>query len=121
MLDLINEVEKMVNYSFPEDYKNYILNLSSLKLERNLFKSSNGVEKVLRCLLSYDEDSKNNIMKFQTIDSELNGSIVPFGLLEFGDLLCFDKENNTVVMYDHELDKINMLANDFTGFLDMLY
>lgn len=121
MLENIKNVEERISYKFPDDYRDYILSMGSLKPENNLFRTSKGIEKVLRCLFSYDVNDKNYIMKFQSFDSQFCNNVVPFALLEFGDLLCFDRDNNSVVVYNHELDNIDMLSNNFTDFLNMLY
>jgi hypothetical protein len=121
MINLIKNIEEKINYSFPQDYASYIENSKPLRFENNLFKTANNTEKVLRYLYSFDENEKNYILKFQSFDSEFKNKVVPFAELEFGDLLCFDRNNNNVVLYNHELDEIEIVANSFTEFLDKLY
>ncbi|MBQ9181911.1 MAG: SMI1/KNR4 family protein [Bacilli bacterium] len=121
MLNLIKNVEEKINYSFPQDYASYIKNSKPLRFEKNLFKTSNNEEKVLRYLYSFDENERNYIIKFQSFDSQFKDKIVPFAELEFGDLLCFDRNNNNIVLYNHELDEIEIVANSFTEFLGKLY
>ena len=117
----INYIEKSINYTFPNDYKEYILNLKPLKIKNNLFKTKNGYEKVLRYLNSFEADSKTYILEAQQFDSKYKLELVPFGLLEFGDLICFDRRTNDIVIYNHELDEIEIKANSFNEFLKMLY
>lgn len=121
MLNLIKNVEEKINYSFPQDYASYIENSKPLRFEKNLFKTSKSEEKVLRYLYSFDENERNYIIKFQSFDSQFKDKIVPFAELEFGDLLCFDRNNNNIVLYNHELDEIEIIANSFTEFLGKLY
>ena len=117
----INYIEKSINYTFPSDYKEYILDLKPLKISNNTFKTKNGYEKVLRCLHSFENDSKTYILEAQLFDSKYKLELVPFGLLEFGDLICFNRKTNDIVMYNHELDEIEIIAKSFNEFFKMLY
>lgn len=121
MEELLKNVEEKIGYTFDKDYADYILGLRPLKLKLNLFKTKSGEEKVLRCLLSFEENDRNYILKFQDFDSEYKARLVPFAMLEFGDLICFDRDAGGVVLYNHELDEIQNVANSFTDFLGMLY
>ena len=121
ILQYIINVEKQVNYNFVEDYKNYLLNHTVLKPEKNILELSNGVEKLVRYFYSMDPNSKTYILKFQSLDSEFKNKLVPFGELEFGDTLCFERETNKIVVYNHENDTIDLIANDWNGFMAKLY
>jgi len=121
ILEYISAVEKEINYEFPNEYKEYLLKTSSLKPEKNVLRLENGNEKVLRCLLSMDPNSTNYILKFQKFDSELESKLVPFALLEFGDILCFERETNKIVYYNHELDSTEIIADNWNNFINELY
>jgi len=121
ILQYIINVEKQVNYNFVEDYKNYLLNHTELKPEKNILELSNGVEKLVRYFYSMDPNSKTYILKFQGLDSEFKNKLVPFGELEFGDTLCFERESNKIVVYNHENDTIDLVANDWNIFMAKLY
>ncbi len=121
MKNLIFAIANKIDYDFPEDYVSYMIELKPLKFKNNSFKTIRGKEKVLRCLLSFDSDDKYYyILKFQKLESDLETKIVPFALLEFGDLLCFDRKTNNVVLYSSESDSIEMVANSFTDLLNKL-
>ena len=68
-----------------------------------------------------DPNSKTYILKFQNFDSELKDKLVPFAELEFGDTLCFERETNKIVIYNHETDTIDVVANDWNNFIKELY
>lgn len=113
-------VSELLGYNLPIDYCTFYSKQLTLHIKPNLFKVNN-VEKIIRYLFSMDKDNKNYIMKFQYLDSQYNEKIVPFAELEFGDLLCFNKEDDTIVYYDHEQDKIATLAKNWTDFRATLY
>jgi len=113
-------VSKELDYNLPIDYCVYYAKQINLHIKPNLFKV-NGKEKMINSLLSMDSDSKVFILNYQKIDSQYNGQIVPFALLEFGDSLCFDKNDNSIVYYDHETDTIEKVADNWDEFKDTLY
>lgn len=121
ILEYINNVEKEINYTFVEEYKNYLLKHSSLKPDKNVLGLSNGTEKIVRYLYSVDPSSKTYILKFQNFDSKLKNKLVPFAELEFGDILCFERETNKIVIYNHETDTIDFIANNWNDFIKELY
>lgn len=121
ILEYINNVEKEINYTFAEEYKNYLLKHSSLKPDKNVLGLSNGTEKLVRHFYSMNPNSKTYILKFQNLDSELKNKLVPFAELEFGDNLCFERETNKIVIYNHEADTIEIIANNWNAFIKELY
>ena len=121
ILEFIYNVEKEINYTFVEDYKNHLLKHTSLKPEKNILGLANGTEKLVRYFYSMDPNSKTYILKFQNFDSELKDKLVPFAELEFGDTLCFERKTNKIVIYNHETDTIDVVANDWNNFIKELY
>lgn len=113
-------VSKKLDYNLPIDYCVYYAKQINLHIKPNLFKV-NGKEKMINSLLSMNSDSKVFILNYQKIDSQYNGQIVPFALLEFGDTLCFNKSDNSIVYYDHENDTIEKLADKWDEFQGSLY
>ena len=111
MLENINNVEKQLCYNFPDDFKNYLLNVNSLKLDKSYIKLE---DKIIHSLLSLDALSKEYILNFQKFDSQYENTLIPFALLEFGDLLCFERETNKIVIYYHESDTYKTLAESWT-------
>lgn len=117
----ISNVEKEINYTFVEDYKKYLLNNSVLKPPKNILGTSNGNEKLVRYFYSMDPNNKTYILKFQNFDSELENKLVPFAELEFGDILCFERETNKIGIYNHEADMFDIIANNWNSFIKELY
>ena len=60
-------------------------------------------------------------MNFQKFDSKHEQELVPFAELEFGDLLCFDRKDNSIVYYNHEKDSITKVSNSWKDFEETLY
>lgn len=115
----IMEVEGNINYIFPLEYKDYLLQHAATNV-RKAFKVGD-VEKIIRYFYSMDPDSKRYILKFQKFDSSLNEKLVPFAELEFGDTLCFERDTNKIFWYNHELDTATFLADTWDHFFSQLY
>lgn len=113
-------VSKELDYNLPIDYCIYYAKQINLHIKPNLFKI-NGKEKIIDSLLSMNIDSKLFILNYQKIDSQYNERIIPFALLEFGDNLCFNKSDNSIVYYDHENDTIEKIADKWDEFAKSLY
>ena len=113
-------ISKELGYNLPIDYCVYYAKQINLHIKPNLFKINN-IEKKINSLLSMDSDSKVFILNYQKIDSQYNGKIVPFALLEFGDYLCFDKNNNNIVYYNHETDTVETISKNWDDFYKILY
>lgn len=121
ILEYISNVEKKLNYTFKEEYKNYLLKHSVLKLDKNILGLPTGEEKKVKCFYSMDPSSKTYILNFQSFDSELKDKIIPFAELEFGDTVCFERETNKIGIYNHETDNFNIIADDWNTFIKELY
>lgn len=121
ILEYISNVEKEINYTFSEEYKNYLLKHSILKPDKNILGLSNGEEKIIRYFYSMDSNSKIYILKFQSFDSDLKDKIIPFAELEFGDTLCFERETNKIGIYNNETDTFDIIADDWNTFIKELY
>lgn len=121
ILEYINNVEKEINYTFVNKYKDYLLKHPSLKPEKNILGLLNGTEKLVRYFYSIDPNSKTYILKFQSFDSELKDKLIPFAELEFGDTLCFERETNKIGIYNHEADTFDIIADDWNTFIKELY
>lgn len=119
-IEALNIISKQLNYTFPSDYCDYYSSQISLHIKPNLLKINN-IEKMIRHLFSMDENSKTYIMKFQKFDSNYEKQLVPFAELEFGDLLCFDRNTNDIIYYNHEQDTISKVADNWQQLKDMLY
>ena len=114
-------ISKELGYNLPMDYCTYYSKqITTLHIKPNLFKVNNN-EKMISYLFSMDKDSKTYIMNFQKFDSKYEQELVPFAELEFGDLLCFNRKNNSIVYYNHEEDSVTKVSDCWKDFEKTLY
>ena len=52
---------------------------------------------------------------------ELANKYVPFGIDNFGNLICFDANNDKIVFVNHEDMSVEAIAENFDGFMSGLY
>ena len=114
------DISQKLNYEFPSEYCAFYIKQLTPYIKPDLFKV-NGKEKKISYLFTTNSDDKKCILNFQKFDSEYEKILVPFAELEFGDLLCFNRNENSVIYYDHENDTITKVANSWEDFYRNLY
>lgn len=86
--------------------------------ERNIVTLKNGSEKVVNTFLSFNEADKENVYKAKRRTEEDDAKLIPFAADPSGNYFCF--KDSAVYFYDHEDGGLQMAADSFTAFLDML-
>lgn len=119
-IEELEKVEKVLNYKFPDDYRRFYLEQEDLHIKPRLFNFGSNVHS-LSYLFSMDVNSNIYILKFQDFESQYKNDVVPFAELVFGDLLCFDRTNNSILVYSHETDKLTKIADTWDEFYKQLF
>lgn len=141
----IKDFEKEYSISLPNSYRNLMLKHNGVSFEQNTF---NYLGKNMELNISSIEflpfgipmtGVASHIINYYQIEKNcrLSENIIPFGLNEFGNYICFDYsqddvKNNPpiVIMYydefiidEHNNPKmiISPVANSFDDFLEILY
>lgn len=122
----IEKVEKEFNYKFKEEFKEFILKNNAGSPEKYVFDLPSRTEKCFGGLLSFNENDDDNIFSTnkKTIDDEIYPTRTTALYVAgdpFGNLIGFDKTTDKVVFWDHELDTIEVINNDWFSFIDSLY
>ena len=98
---IIEHLEKTYSIEIPKFLKEIILENNGGRPNKTLFNTQNSKERVLQGLLSFNKDDKANILIYDDI---LKRGYIPFGITEFGDLVCINNKNKSVELYLHETD-----------------
>jgi len=112
----ILKICKKLNYVFPIDYAIFYANQLDLPIKKSAFKL-NGVERTITVLLDMEENKEYSILKFINFDSEY----IPFALLNDNNILCFNKQDDSVVCYSNLNKTIEKLADNWESFEKDLY
>lgn len=131
--ELITKYEEKVDYCFPEDFKECVKQNNGAYPENHVFLSWHGKRKrkrVFNYLYSFNKDDVSTIWHYNDWKGDMsdwykfsNGEVenyVTFASDPFGNLICFDKRNDSVVWIDHETLNIEFVADSFTEFINSL-
>ncbi len=123
--DSIYEFEKIINYTFPNEFKKVVRSYNGGIPDKRKIKLSSGHEVVFKRLLSFNKNDRENVFSvFNWVSSHIKKGLVPFGIDPAGNYFCFDYNNTnkgSIVFWDHEINKHSFVSNTFTQFLDMMY
>ena len=78
-------------------------------------------EKLLGAILSFnpDEHEADSFETAMIIDFDKN--ILPFAVDPFGNYICYNLNDGTIVFFDHEENSISIIATSLKDFMSMLY
>lgn len=114
----IEHIENTYNVHIPQYLKSIILKYNGGRPERKCFDTQNYKEKVLKSMLSYNKEDKENIYMF---DDMFSKGYIPFAITEFGDLICIDNKNGNIKLYMHEQDVFEYICEKIKNFFEKLY
>lgn len=117
----IESFENQFCYVFPDEFKELVKTCNGAFPVPSVFDSEKAIGRDLRILLSFNKSDIENIWDTYENLVELDGDYIAFAADDFGNLICFEKETNKVVFWDHELGKAENVAASFNDFLDKLY
>ncbi len=119
---LIEEFEVDQDYEFPNAFKECIKKNNGGRPEKSTFDTDKTKERYMKSLLSFNKENSVNIWSVnEWVKKELAESYIAFAIDNFGNLICFDIDDNSIVFWDHETNKTESVAETFDEFLDKLY
>ncbi|OLS33740.1 SMI1/KNR4 family protein [Bacillus sp. MRMR6] len=112
----IEDVEGSVKYEFPEEYKNFIVEIGS-----GYFELNHNAE--LPCGSSFD-----NFYPLQTVlkltkkyqENQIQEHYIPFGAYGGAGLYCFSRKDNGIYYLDNSFHLESSLSDNFDSFLIQL-
>ena len=122
--NLIENFEHKVGYKFSDTFKNCVIDYNGGRPTLSAFDTEMEKEREMKLLLSFNKNDKENIWNTnEWVESELDfaKNLIAFADDNFGNLICFDANNNNVVFWNHEIDTTEFIAKDFDTFLGCLY
>lgn len=113
--NFIDEFETEYKCKLPKDFRQWIKANNAGRPELSVFDSDITVERTIKKLLSFDSGDIENIWEENTKLQETNKTLIAFANDSFGNYICFDSKNN-IVFFEHETEKIEKIALDFSEF-----
>jgi SMI1 / KNR4 family. len=124
----VEEFEEKIRYQFPTSFKEFIRLNNGGKPSHKAFNTKTTKERVFNNLLSFNKNDSLNIWIFNDWDgimsdwnkTDLMNSYVAFAQDAFGNLICFDRSNNHIVLIEHETMCVEPVAENFNKFIASL-
>ena len=119
---LIEDFECLAKYVFSEDFKKCVIENNGGRPNKKAFDTSKTKEREIKSLLSFNKEDKETVWKiFDWNKEELRDRYIPFAIDNYGNIICFDANNDHVVFVNHENLDVEEVANSFSEFISVLY
>ena len=119
---LIDDFESLAGYIFPTEFRECVLRYNGGRPERRGFDTDKNAARELKSFLSFNHNDRETMWKiFAWNKAELSNKYIPFAIDNFGNLICFNADNDKVVFVNHENLSIELIADTFSEFIEVLY
>lgn len=118
----IDGLERKYQFKLPDDLKQCMTKYNAGVPNLVTYDIGGNTAMVFGGLLSLNPEDPDSVFDYAGLFEKDNGCGVrmfPFAIDPAGNLFCI--ENNRVVLYCHEDDKVIRLSDSFSALLDMLY
>lgn len=120
--DIIKEFEETYKFSFPESFKEIAEKYNGARPEKDIYDTDKTKERTIKSLLSFNKEDKETIWKInEYCTEELRNKYVAFAIDHFGNLICFSKNDKSIIFMNMETLEIETISSNFLDFLDKLY
>lgn len=120
-VESISVFEKMIGCNIPEDIKNCIIKYNGGRPDKKVYNTDLTKERTIKSLLSYNINDLETVYDAYNAVSKSNDNLVPVASDPAGNYICFNKRNQKIVLWLHETDAEESVADTFTDFLNKLY
>lgn len=118
--DSISIFEQVIGCEIPTDLKTCIINNNGGRPDKKIFDTDLSQERVIKSLLSYNKDDLETVFDAYNVISKENKNLVPIASDPAGNYICFEKDTKVIVLWLHETNKLEKIADNFTDFLSNL-
>lgn len=121
-VDLIDDYECFVKYVFCDSFRKCVIANNGGRPSKRVFDTDKAKERELKSFLSFNRKDRETVWKiYEWSKEELTNKYIPFGIDNFGNLICFDAKNDKIVFVNHEDMSIETIADSFDNFMSCLY
>ena len=118
----INDFECMVKHCFPDEFRKCVILYNGGRPSCKAFDTDKTKERELKSFLSFNKDDRETVWKIHEWNKEeLSNRYVAFAIDNYGNLICFDANNDSIIFLDHENMTTELIAVSFSEFIDNLY
>lgn len=114
---IISDVEEKLDYKFTDSFVSFVKKFNGSRPPVSVFTTSSLQEKTIKSFLSFNPGDAENIVILNRGVADISELLVAFAIDNFGNYLCFDRENNMVFFLDFETGKTELIDKTFSDFL----
>lgn len=116
----LSDISSKYQVVIPDDLKKLLMiaNAATPSKTRFMLKVD---EKVLGAILSFNPNEKEADSFESAMNIGFEKNIVPFGIDPFGNYICYNTTDKSIMFFDHEEDSMEKVASSLEEFLGMLY
>lgn len=118
--DSIAIFEQVIGCEIPKDIKECVTNYNGGRPSKKIFDTNLSQERVIKSLLSYNTTDLETVFDVYSVLSKENKKLVPVASDPGGNYICFDKNTKAIVLWLHETNGTEKVADSFTEFLNKL-
>lgn len=122
--NLITEFETKSGFTFPPSYRSLVIEHNGARPDKKIFNTDTDEGHVFGNLLSFNKADTKNLNIWETnknMPTDIDSKYIAFATDAFGNWICFNAEDGSIVFIDHDNSSIENIANDFDVFIDGLY
>lgn len=118
----INDFECAVKYCFPDDFRECVIKSNGGRPSLKAFDTNVQKGREVKSFLSFNKDDRETVWKiYDWNKEELSDKYIAFAIDNFGNLICFDANNDHIVFLSLESLVVETIAKSFKEFINSLY
>lgn len=116
---VFSEIEKDRGIKIPKELEELVVNANAATPEKCRYMLGND-ERVVGAILSFNkEDEADSVFLALNVVDDKN--LLPFAIDPFGNFICLDIKDNTVVYWNHEINEVSSTGKNLSEFIESLY
>lgn len=114
---LIPDTEEQLDYKFVDSYIDFVKKYNGSRPPISIFSTSSAQEKTIKSFLSFNPNDAENIIRLNKGVAEISSMFIAFAIDNFGNYICFDKQNHMIFFLDFETGETDLIDKSFSDFL----
>ena len=116
----LSEMSEKYQIIIPDDLKDFLVLANGATPSKSKFMLKVD-EKLFGAVLSFNPDEKEVDSFDSAMQINFEKNIVPFGIDPFGNYICYNTSDNSILFFDYEEEKLIEISSSLKEFLEELY
>jgi hypothetical protein len=117
---VISSFESKRDIKLPTDIVNCFKEFNGGRPNKKLFNTDKSNERIIKTLLSFNDEDPETISSVYDMLRVEGQNLIPLASDPGGNFICYS-EKYGIVLWLHEINSFEQIANNFTQFLNILY